>query len=62
MSIKIEDKDSKQLPLGLISKWMTKQKSKGSVNIQLKHQPGVKDGSKTPGETDAMVEFPVIIE
>lgn len=62
MTIKIEDKDSKQLPLGLISKWMTKQKSKGSVNIQLKHQPGVKDGSKALGETDAMVEFPVIIE
>lgn len=62
LSIKIEDKDSKQLPLGLISKWICNQKSSGTINIQLKHQPGVKDGSKAPGETDAMVEFPLIID
>lgn len=51
------DKDANNLPLGLNSKWWTGNMSNGKVKITLKHQPGVKDGSATPGETDAEVEF-----
>ncbi len=62
INVSLTDKDSKQLPLGLQSIWRTGAVSSGQINIQLKHQPGVKDGSKAPGETDAMVSFPIMIK
>lgn len=62
LSISITDFDSKQLPLGLKSRWHSTQTGQGLVTVQLKHQPGQKDGSRTPGETDAMVTYPIIIE
>jgi type 1 fimbria pilin len=62
VSVRITDKDSKQLPLGMQSIWRTGAASSGKITIQLKHQPGVKDGSRAPGETDAMVEFQLKIQ
>lgn len=61
LQITIKDSDSKQMPLGLQTKWTTGQSGQGTVSVQLKHQPGQKDGSRPPGETDAMVVFPVTI-
>jgi len=34
----------------------------GTVTITLKHQPGVKDGTCAPGETDVEVTFPVVYQ
>lgn len=53
----ILDKDSKNLNIGLSSKWTTSNASNGSSKIVLKHQPGVKDGSIDKGETDVEVTF-----
>lgn len=48
--------------LGLKSKWTTGNPSNGSVVIKLKHQPGSKNGTCTPGETDIELDFVTIIE
>lgn len=45
-------------PLGLESKWKTGTTADGDLTIILKHQPGIKDGSCNPGETDVEVKFP----
>ncbi len=47
--------------IGLASKWETHGASTGKIKVTLKHQPGVKNGSCSPGETDVEVEFPVVI-
>jgi hypothetical protein len=47
-------------PIGLSSKWNTPDViSNGKVRVQLKHQPGVKNGQCEPGDTDVEVDFPV---
>ena len=47
-------------PIGLSSKWKAPElNSNGKVRVQLKHQPGVKNGQCEPGDTDVEVEFPV---
>jgi hypothetical protein len=43
--------------LGVTSTWTTASVSSGSVVVKLKHQPGVKNGSCDPGETDIEVNF-----
>lgn len=44
--------------VGLVSKWShTGDAENGNVTITLKHQPGVKDGTCEPGETDVEVTF-----
>jgi len=56
------DKDSKNLPVGLRFKFITKNISGNSrLQVVLKHQPGTKDGSEGPGDTDLDVWFPVKI-
>lgn len=62
LNIKITDMDSKGFPIGLLSKWKTGAVSNGNITIALKHQPGVKDGSSIPGETDIEIAFPIRIE
>jgi hypothetical protein len=57
ISTEILDKDSKNLNLGLSSKWTTTGISAGTSKIVLKHQPGIKDGSIDKGETDVEVTF-----
>lgn len=50
------------LPLGLQTKWKTMAASAGTVQIVLRHQPGVKDGTYTPGETDVDLTFQIKIQ
>lgn len=56
------DKDSKNLELGLATRLETKAAGTGSLRITLRHQPGTKDGSATPGDTDVEVTFPVTVQ
>lgn len=52
-----------KLPIGLKTKWRTGTDAvSGLLDIVLKHQPGNKDGSFGPGETDISVRFRVKIE
>lgn len=62
LTILITDKDDNNRPIGLKSKWTTGASSNGSVNIVLRHQPGVKDGTETPGDTDIDVVMPVQVQ
>jgi hypothetical protein len=62
LHIRIDDKDGNQLPLGLLSTWRTGIVSTGKTRVLLRHQPGVKDGTADPGETDADVSFNCIIQ
>lgn len=58
-TITILDKDTHPtpLPVGLHTKWKTGGVSTGSTKIVLRHQPGVKDGTYAPGETDIEILF-----
>lgn len=44
--------------LGLDSDWAVGATGTGTITISLKHQPGTKDGTCAPGETDVEVTFP----
>lgn len=48
--------------VGLESQWTVGAVSTGTTLISLKHQPGVKDGTCAPGETDIEVDFVTEIE
>ena len=56
------DLDANSLPVGLSVTWTTTTISNGSLLLTLKHQPGIKDGLITTGETDIEIIFPVRIE
>lgn len=62
-TITILDQDSNTvpLPIGLESKWKTGAASSGTTRIVLRHQPGVKDGTYAPGETDIDILFQTLI-
>lgn len=50
-----------EFEVGLESAWIisdTAVSNSGVVQLVLKHQPGVKDGSCAPGDTDVEVDFP----
>lgn len=51
------DKDANNLPLGLSTKWKTKETGFGSSKLVLRHQAGTKNGTEIPGETDVEVTF-----
>jgi len=56
------DKDSKNIVLGSTFNLITSSsRGKTGLNILLKHQPGIKDGSETQGDTDVDVVIPVVI-
>ncbi len=56
------DKDENNLPVGLTSTWTTTTAGRGSVNIKLRHQPGVKTGEcPGGGDTDIDITFPIEI-
>lgn len=56
------DSGSPQRGIGLQTRWRTYGVfSKSPVNIILKHQPGIKNGTITPGDTDLDVMFKVIV-
>jgi hypothetical protein len=51
------DSDANGLPVGIQTKWRTGTASSGTSQVILKHQPGTKDGTMGPGETDVDVTF-----
>lgn len=61
-SVEITDQDGNGLPLGLFSKWKSGSIGSGTMQIVLRHQPGTKNGSCTPGESDIDIVFPVIVQ
>ncbi|MFM7176059.1 MAG: hypothetical protein ACKO0X_01400 [Bacteroidota bacterium] len=57
-----EDLDVNGIGIGLQSKWVTGSLSSGTSRIVLKHQPGIKDGTFAPGETDVDIQFQSRVE
>lgn len=62
INITIKDFDNNNLPVGLASRWKTAAPITGASTIRLKHQPGIKNGDPSLGETDVEVVFPTAIE
>lgn len=60
-SLRILDKDSKGLPIGLMSNWTTTDTTNGWLRMILRQQPGNKNGTQTPGVTDFEADFPVVV-
>ncbi len=56
------DLDGNGRQIGLQSKWRTTSSGNGTMQIELRHQPGVKDGTCSPGVTDIDVNFKVKIQ
>lgn len=56
------DKDVNNLPIGLEGTFTATTAGNGKLRVVLRHQPGSKDGSFTPGSSDLDVEFPLVIE
>ncbi|MEL6672881.1 MAG: hypothetical protein AAFR61_11840 [Bacteroidota bacterium] len=48
--------------VGLATSWVTTDASSGTMLLKLRHQPGVKDGTCTPGDSDVEVDFNVEIQ
>jgi hypothetical protein len=59
MTIKYTDLDtgSPQRGIGLTTRWRTSGTGKFPLNIVLRHQPGTKDGTYAPGDTDISIDF-----
>jgi len=63
----VTDRDSRNLPIGLASRAVTTAAGTGTLQVVLRHQPPVngqpiKNGTATPGSTDAEVTFNVAIQ
>ncbi|WP_118973581.1 hypothetical protein [Taibaiella koreensis] len=57
-----QDTNNPPLEIGLQDKFTTGAASSGNLNVQLRHQPNVKNGSCDPGSTDADVNFHINIQ
>ncbi|WP_046244345.1 hypothetical protein [Hymenobacter terrenus] len=62
LEITSTDRDSKNLPVGITTQVVTNSAGTGSLKITLRHQPGAKDGTFAPGDTDVEVTFPVKVQ
>lgn len=62
LSIQITDKDDNNLPIGIETKWISGASSIGQVNILLRHQPGIKNGTESPGDTDVDITMPLQVQ
>lgn len=62
LTVERTDKDSKNLPIGIATKFTTTAEATGSVEVILRHQPGTKDGTEAPGSSDVDVFFPTKIQ
>jgi hypothetical protein len=62
-TIKYLDLDVNNRGIGLHTLWTapSMMMNKSALTIELKHQPGVKDGTYSPGETDIQVNFKIKI-
>jgi len=61
IGIQRTDTDGKY-EIGIKSKWTVGTTGSGKVTVTLKHQPGVKNGSCDPGDTDVEVVFPYVVD
>jgi hypothetical protein len=55
------DTDGK-FPIGLQTEWQCIKRGNSAMRVVLRHQPGIKNGSCDPGETDVDVTFPIILK
>ena len=55
------DRDRNNLEVGLQTRLVTTTAATGTLKITLRHQPGTKNGTATPGDTDVEVTFPTIV-
>lgn len=62
LSVTVTDEDDNNLPIGIETKWITGAASVGQVNIVLRHQPGIKNGTESPGDTDMDITMPLQIQ
>ncbi len=64
LSVAVTDLDTNNPPLalGISSTISTQNVSSGFLQVILKHQPNVKDGTFAPGSTDADVKFQISIQ
>ena len=62
LTFTITDKDSKGYPVGLVATVKTGIAGTGTLKVQLRHQPGVKNGTPTPGSDDINQDFLVEIK
>ncbi|QJX47057.1 hypothetical protein HMJ29_08960 [Hymenobacter taeanensis] len=65
LTITATDKDKNNLPIGLATQAVTGTANAtgttGSLKVVLRHQPGAKNGTATPGSTDVEVNFPTVV-
>lgn len=57
ITVAYDDKDSKNLPVGLMTNITTGAASTGKLKVTLKHQPGTKNNNIATGETDVELDF-----
>lgn len=57
-----EDKDANNYPVGLKGKAVTGAAGTGKLKVQLRHQPGTKNGTATPGSDDVNIDFDLKID
>lgn len=63
MTVTVTDKDAKNYPIGLKGTAQTQATAgTGKLTVQLRHQPGTKNGTPGPGSDDANVTFDVEIK
>lgn len=66
LTVNITDQDSNPAPgpypVGLTSTMTTGAASSGQLNVVLRHQPGAKNGTATPGTSDLDTRFSVVIQ
>lgn len=62
LSITYDDADTNGDPIGLLNTVMTNAADTGTLKVVLKHQPGIKDGSSTTGETDVELVFELEVQ
>ena len=62
MAITDVDNNQTPLPVGLTSQFKTGAASTGYLQVVLRHQPNVKDGTFAPGSTDFNAGFKVTIQ
>lgn len=62
LNITITDKDGNNYPIGLEGNAAAGAASTGKLQVLLRHQPGSKNGTETPGSTDIDATFNVAIQ
>ena len=56
------DKDANSFPIGLTGTAVSGAAGTGTLKVQLRHQPGAKDGTTTPGSDDVNLDFALEVQ